>query len=128
MQVDVFITIHIGTEHQMLAVEREVVGSNFPFVFGEPLDLLRREAQGPDVFVAIRCIGGEQDGFPVGRHVVGREKLLAIMRRQQGALSRAQICHEDIGVSALGLFLGVDDVFSVLGPDGVVVAFVLRGV
>ena len=50
------------------------------------------------------------------------------MRRQQRALSGRDFGNENIGIRALGLLLGVNDVLSIFRPDRSVVSLVLRRV
>src|ERR1035437_233738 len=105
VQVDVFVAVNIGAEQDVLAVGREVASANFPLVLGEPLDLLwnegsclftfRPDVKQPDVVISVGRIRRDQYGLDIFQadpcEIVRIVALLALVRREQSALSRSYV-------------------------------------
>src|SRR6266852_3414150 len=59
IQVDVGVAIYVRVVSQKLAVGREALARNFPFVLREPADFLACDVEQADVVVAVAGIGGD---------------------------------------------------------------------
>src|ERR1019366_757049 len=111
MQVDVFVSVDIGTERNALAVGRELASANLPLVFGEPLDPASlnsspfahdRRREEADVVVPVRRVGSDQDSRKAvyGRrgNIVCKIKLLPLVRREQYTFGAFDIGDEDVRI------------------------------
>src|SRR5580698_10599010 len=114
MQINVFVTVNVGAEGEVLAVGRKFAAANLPFVVREPSNLLRKQvsalcSSNPDVqkanvLVSVGGIRRDKDGLGVLHteqcEIIRVIALLAFMRREQRALSRGDVGDEDIRIRA----------------------------
>ena len=96
MKIDVFVAVDIGAEGEALAVGGEFAAADFPFVLGEPGDLLACDFEKADIVVSVAGVRGEQNVLAVGRNIVARVALFAAVRREQRAFPGGDFSDEDI--------------------------------
>ena len=93
MQINVFITVDVCAEGDVLTVRRELAATDFPFIFGKPFDrsgidvsslcALHADLKNSNVVVTVCGIGRDENYFLILAeiNIVGAIKLLALVRR-----------------------------------------------
>ena len=106
MQIDVAIALDIRRPRNEFAIRRKTSARDLPFVLGKPRDLPGCNIQQPNIVVAVCRVGSDQQLFAIGREIIGAVNLFALVRCEQGTLTRGDFGDEDIRIRSLGLISG----------------------